>query len=111
MKVVGKPGAYPCLVHYSGTFFWFRNADVFARNWRTVPPIWGGVEAWPGILFTPGECGTIFWEEGIRPVVTGYHFPRLREVMAAYAGWCEQQARTGGYRADPRPWLTHHGYE
>jgi PAS domain-containing protein len=39
--------------HFAGTFFWFRNADVFATNqWREVwQPTGWGAEAWPGRMF------------------------------------------------------------
>jgi hypothetical protein len=45
--------------HYSGTFYWFRNRDVFARNWEYVPQQFFGTEAWPGHLFHPDEAGVI----------------------------------------------------
>jgi PAS domain-containing protein len=39
--------------HFAGTFFWFRNRDVFATNrWREVwQPTGWGAEAWPGRMF------------------------------------------------------------
>ncbi len=71
--------------HYSGTFFWFRNADVFGREggWK-APDFYFGVEAWPGILFPATDTGCLlldnlrripyderFWREiGDRAVTT-----------------------------------------
>jgi len=49
--------------HYSGAFFWFRNKDVFARNWRYVPQRFYGTEAWPGFMFRPDEAGVIACDE------------------------------------------------
>ena len=49
--------------HYSGTFFWFRNADVFARNWRTIDQNYMGVEFWPRRLFNQTEGGSLFGHE------------------------------------------------
>lgn len=49
-------------LHYSGTFFWFRNRDVFQRNWRYVPKQYGGVERWPGIMFHQAEIACLFGE-------------------------------------------------
>lgn len=46
--------------HYAGTFFWMRNRDVFAREWRKVQMCYGGVERWPGDHFKPHELGNIF---------------------------------------------------
>jgi hypothetical protein len=39
--------------HFAGTFFWFRNADVFSTDrWRQVWQATGrGAEAWPGRMF------------------------------------------------------------
>lgn len=46
--------------HYSGTFFWFRNAEIFKRNWEVIDQQWGGVEAWPGVHFAPDEGESLF---------------------------------------------------
>lgn len=48
--------------HYSGTFFWFRNQDVFSRpEWsRLHKHFFACVEAWPANVFTAGEGGVIF---------------------------------------------------
>lgn len=45
--------------HYSGTFFWFRHDAVFRRAWQEVPRFYGGVEAWPGMLFAPQETSCL----------------------------------------------------
>lgn len=47
--------------HYHGTFFWARNADVFARDWRKVANVYGGTEMWPGTLFADNESACIFY--------------------------------------------------
>ncbi len=46
--------------YYAGAFFWFRNRDVFTRDWRTVEQCMWGTESWPGSLFRPDEAGCIF---------------------------------------------------
>jgi hypothetical protein len=46
--------------HYSGTFYWFRNRDVFQRDWRTVDQKFFGTEAYPGLLFHPDDTGCLF---------------------------------------------------
>lgn len=33
---------------YPGTFFWFKNKDVFDLNWQLLDNSYGGVEYWPG---------------------------------------------------------------
>jgi hypothetical protein len=48
--------------HYSGTFFWFRNRDVFSRNWRDIDRIWFGTETWPPKHFTREEAPCLFYD-------------------------------------------------
>ena len=45
--------------HYSGTFFWFRHDAVFGPRHAAVPQFYGGVEAWPGLLFSRHETGCL----------------------------------------------------
>ena len=49
--------------HYSGTFFWLRNALAFDRPIQTVPQFYGGVEAWPGIHFRSDETGCLLLDQ------------------------------------------------
>jgi spore maturation protein CgeB len=66
--------------HYSGTFFWMRNAHVFSKNYQDVPQFYGGVETWPGRLFRKEETGCLlvdnvrqhpysadFWRNFVQP--------------------------------------------
>ena len=46
--------------HYSGTFFWFHNADVFTRDWQSIPQDYYGTEKWLGGLFRESEAGSLF---------------------------------------------------
>ena len=46
--------------HYSGAFYWFRNADVFERNWQKMDLFFFAVESWPGLLFRPEEVACCF---------------------------------------------------
>jgi hypothetical protein len=46
--------------HYSGTYFWMRNAQVFARNHKDIPQFYGGVETWPGTMFSRDETTCLF---------------------------------------------------
>jgi hypothetical protein len=111
LKTLGRAMNYPGMAHYSGTFFWFRNDAIFSRDWRNVPPIWGGVESWPGVVCKPDELGVVFFEEVIRELVTGYDFPRLRAVMRMFAAWSDSRAEVRRAGASPRPWLESWGYE
>lgn len=74
----GKSGAWGRW-HYSGTFYWFRNQEVFVRNWRNVPQFFAGTEAWPCRIFTARETACLvgdaihnlydvrYWRDEIEP--------------------------------------------
>lgn len=63
--------------HYSGTFFWFRSASVFVRNWSKVDGSFYGVESWPGLLFRPHEAACLFWDiPHTVPIGPMYKMPR-----------------------------------
>ena len=49
--------------HYSGTFFWFRHDAVFSRRWQDVPAFYGGVEAWPGMMFSRQETSCLLLDQ------------------------------------------------
>lgn len=65
--------------HYSGSFYWFRHADVFSQNWRRLDRLFFAVESWPGLMFRPeqvacnflDDCGDLykgeFWQQRVLP--------------------------------------------
>ncbi len=49
--------------HYSCTFFWFRNRDLFSKpNYSQIDQQWWGVESWPGCMFSRPESVCLFHE-------------------------------------------------
>lgn len=48
--------------HYSGSWFWFRNADLFSRDWRRIDRFWSGVEPYPSLHFRSAEAACLFHE-------------------------------------------------
>lgn len=70
--------------HYSGTFFWFNNHDVFCRDWSHIFPGGHGVEGWPGTLFRNEEAACLicdhagdlynsdYWDNTVQPLVTSW---------------------------------------
>ena len=48
--------------HYSGTFRWQRNADLYSRDWREIDRFWCGSESHPSLHFTAGEAACLFGE-------------------------------------------------
>lgn len=69
--------------HYHGTFFWVRLAEAFKRRWRKVPQFYGGVEAWPGVVFQPSESACLFGER----FQCLYLMDQITAAEAAYAEW------------------------
>ena len=51
--------------HYSGTFYWFRHADVFCSSrWRELDPTPEyAVEFWPGRMFRHDQVACIFEDD------------------------------------------------
>lgn len=110
-KMLGRFRAHRYLAdwHYSGTYFWMRNAHVFSRNYVDIPQYYGGVETWPGTIFQKEETACLFmdnlrqlpyheqfwrntanfafkdWESGIR------HFPPPPDLVQPlpYKGYSE----------------------
>lgn len=62
--------------HYSGTFFWFRNADVFSRSWFQIAHHQYGTEIWPGVIFRKEEAGCLFGESVANP----YDIKEMRKL-------------------------------
>ena len=50
----------PALWHYSGSWRWTRNRDLFARDWRRIDNNWCGTEGYPGKHFTREEAGCLW---------------------------------------------------
>ena len=55
--------------HYSGSWFWFRNRELFSKpDWKNIDQFWGGIEAYPSLHFNSSEAGVIFHESKILEV-------------------------------------------
>lgn len=55
---------YPVPWHYSGTFRWIRNADMYSRQWRQIGQHWCGSEAHVGQLYGVHETACLHSEFG-----------------------------------------------
>ncbi len=49
--------------HYSGTFFWWKLAEIGRRNWRKVDQKYYGTESWIGHQCTREETGCLFMDD------------------------------------------------
>lgn len=48
--------------HYSGSWFWFRNVDLFSKNWKLIEQFAHGIETYPSLHFREDEAGCVFWQ-------------------------------------------------
>ena len=46
--------------HYSGSFAWFKNDELFSRNWRVIEQVWFGIESYPSMVFSDSEAACLF---------------------------------------------------
>lgn len=73
--------------HYSGSWFWFRNKDLFERDWQRIDKFWAGIEPYPSLHFPPSQAGTIFYEAPV-PQMNLYSWKTWNErVQPAYDKW------------------------
>ena len=83
---------------FSGSFFWFRNVDVFAkRDWHEIRQDYWGSELWPGSLFVRSEAGELFGHECGHL----YEPAELAKMQAWLADW-----KSRGRQAPKLPSLT-----
>lgn len=68
--------------HYSGTFYWFRNDEVFRanKNWRKLDNAFFCVESWPGRMFRPEETACILGED-ILDLYKEEHWPKIYKEL------------------------------
>lgn len=74
-----RPSLWGCEWMFAGTFFWFRNSDVFGRpDWQNVPQDRYGAEAWLGKMFEMKQGATVFqpWSASEYPTPSPYD-PKL----------------------------------
>jgi hypothetical protein len=66
--------------HYSGSWLWFRNRELFAKDWRRIDQFWSGIEPYPSLHFRPHEAGSLFMEGTIADM-------QLYPTGAPNTGW------------------------
>jgi hypothetical protein len=55
--------------HYSGSFAWFRNRDLFTKpDWTRIERFWSGVEPYWSLHFPVEQFGTIFFEGRVEQI-------------------------------------------
>lgn len=76
--------------HWTGSFFWWRNKEAFARDWRNVPQAWYGTEAWPGLVFKREEAGVMILDNVIAMDSDSYWKDHVEQEMKQ---WEQNYAR------------------
>lgn len=79
--------------HYSGSWFWFRNADLFAKDWKRIDQFWSGIESFTSQHFRYDEAACLFHEG---PVSTINLYDRRhwkRNVDPAFSQWRNEHKR------------------
>jgi hypothetical protein len=71
--------------HFAGTFFWFRNRDVFAtERWRDVWQLTGwGAEAWPGRMFAFDQSACVAYDGLIDHYNPDSYDPQIDDEVSA----------------------------
>ncbi len=79
--------------HFSGSWFWFRNADLYQRDWQKADQFWSGVEPYPSQHFRPSEAGCMFHEASV-PAMNLYNQGYWkRTVIPQFNKWREENAK------------------
>lgn len=74
--------------HYSGSFYWFRNKDVFSKpDWQRIDQFWIGIEPWPSLHFTEAQAGCLFHQDKV-PTLNMYDDSYVNNVVVpAFERW------------------------
>lgn len=92
------PGAFQgsrCQWHYSGSFCWIRNDELWRRNWRAIEQVWFGIESWPSMIFSDAEAACLFFHRTNQFDL--YSVDYWGSVERNLAAWKLEQA---AYRSD-----------
>jgi hypothetical protein len=79
IRRMGGPVSTPW--HYSGSFRWWRNRDLYSRAWRTIPLHWLAGELSAGLLFRREETACLCGEFGSGNL--GLYLPETWERWAS----------------------------
>jgi hypothetical protein len=84
--------------HFSGSWFWFRNAELFAKDWRRIDRFWSGIEPYPSLHFPKGHAACVFHAgtvDGVRLYDGGYWERAVRPELEKFrAKWGKPSAES-----------------
>ena len=70
---------------YAGTFFWFRNKEIFSREWATMEQTRWYPEAWPGVLCTNQEAACLCHDFTDGSVLSNHYWKT--QVQSDFTYW------------------------
>lgn len=77
--------------HYSGTFFWWRLAELGKRNWRSIEQTYWGTENWLSCHSDSVECGVLFKDK----TISLYEYDYWKEtVWPEWETWKRDNAKS-----------------
>jgi hypothetical protein len=90
--------------HYSGSWFWVRNRELFAKDWRRIDRFWSGIEPYPSVHFGD-EAGCVFLKDGARSMdlYDQAYWSRVVEPALAQFRDANVSRRTEPPRINPAP--------
>lgn len=94
-KRIGQPTGWPASAnwHYSGSWFWFRNRDLFKDpNWCEGDRRNIGIELYPSQHFTREESGLLFFEWPVQPLGLYEDYFVRDTVLPALDEWRKEHA-------------------
>jgi hypothetical protein len=57
---------------YAGTFYWFRNREIFQRDWERTEPTRWYIEAWPEIVCDKDDAACLFFDHMDRDILSDW---------------------------------------
>jgi hypothetical protein len=76
--------------HFSGTFFWWRLAEIGSRDWKKVEQKYWGTENWMSCQAEATECGFLFHDK----CVSLYEYQYWKDVVwPAWETWKQDNAK------------------
>ena len=96
--------------HFAGTWFWFRNDRLFAREWGDFEQVFWGLESYPGRHFAHDESRCLFFDHAETAHLYGPDFWRSN-IGPAFRAWREKLLGCGLRPLCDRPPLSVLGRE
>jgi hypothetical protein len=75
--------------HYSSSWLWFRNKDLFSRNWKLIDQNQWGIEPYPSLHFRQENAACIFPEQPLSISTNLYQHSFWDGIASSLQTWRE----------------------